>query len=230
MQSTLKNKTHIAIIMDGNRRWARLRGLAPADGHAAGAETLRAIVEAAPQHGITTLTVYAFSSDNWQRSSEETGALMALLKDYLDSQTEDLVRSGVRFSVIGRRDRLSPDLVREIERSEAATAWGDTMLLRLAIDYSSRDAILHAAREAPVDCTREQFAAGLGPDGDDVDLLIRTGNEQRLSDFLLWECAYAELYFTSCLWPDFGVQELAEAMGEFRRRERRFGGTSAEAA
>jgi undecaprenyl diphosphate synthase len=190
------------------------------------------VVEAGPAQGINTLTAYAFSSDNWRRSSEEAAALMELLRTYLDSQTEDLVRNGIRFSVIGRRDRLNPNLLEEIERSESVTAWGDTLHLRMAIDYSARDAILDAAQKATAECTRGQFEELLaeGKHAGNVDLLIRTGNEQRLSDFLLWECAYAELYFTPCLWPDFGTTELARAMQSFRRRERRFGGNTGQAA
>jgi undecaprenyl diphosphate synthase len=232
MQSSFDQKTHVAIIMDGNRRWARLRGVPAVMGHAAGVEALRTVIDVAPTQGITTLTVYAFSSGNWHRSSEETTALMELLYTYLDSQTEDLVQHGIRFSAIGRRNRLAPSLVREIERSESVTAWGDVLHLRVAIDYSARDTILGAAQKATAGYTQEQFGALLA-DGDgssNVDLLIRTGNEQRLSDFLLWECAYAELYFTPCLWPDFGPTDLAKAMKSFRQRERRFGGGAGQAA
>jgi undecaprenyl diphosphate synthase len=226
MQSSLDSRIHIAIIMDGNRRWAAARDVPAAAGHAAGAEALRRVVEAAPALGVTTLTAFAFSADNWRRSAHETATLMALLRRYLDDQADEMVRNGIRFSAIGRRDRLDAALLDEIARAEAITAWGDAMHLRVAIDYSARDAILAGARKAAADCTRQQFDALIadGAGATDVDLLIRTGNEQRLSDFLLWECAYAELYFTSCMWPDFDVAMLDRALQSFRRRQRRFGG------
>ena len=224
------NRMHVAVIMDGNRRWARARGLPDAAGHQAGVTALRRIVEAAPDFGIATLTLYAFSSDNWRRPEGEVQALMALMLAYLDSETEEMVRNGVRFSVIGRRDRLLPDLVAEIERTETLTAWGDGLNLRVAVDYSARAAILEAARRLPEDGSEADLAALVAGEAGDVDLLIRTGNEQRLSDFLLWECSYAELYFAPPLWPDFGEKDLAAAMAEFRRRDRRFGGASTRAA
>lgn len=234
MQSAhrMQNKpgTHVAVIMDGNRRWARARGLPDAAGHQAGVQALRRIVEAAPGEGIATLTVYAFSSDNWRRPESEVHALMALMLAYLDSETEEMVRNGVRFSAIGRRDRLVPGLVAEIERSETLTAWGDGLNLRVAVDYSARAAILEAARKLPPDGSDADLAALIAGKSGDVDLLIRTGNEQRLSDFLLWECSYAELYFASSLWPDFGEKELRAALEEFRRRDRRFGGAGVRAA
>jgi undecaprenyl diphosphate synthase len=223
MQSTLDNRIHLAIIMDGNRRWAASRGLGHAQGHEAGAEALRRIVEVAPNLGIGTLTVYAFASENWRRPKEETTAMMALFRRYLDSETETLVRDGVRLSVIGRRDRLDASLVAEIARSEAATEWGDAMHLRLAVDYSARAAILEAARQAGAGASVEDFAASLAGGCGDVDFLIRTANDHRLSDFLLWECAYAELFFSPCLWPDFGEKELAAALQDFRSRNRAAG-------
>ena len=223
MQSTLNDRIHLAIIMDGNRRWAASRGLGHAQGHEAGAEALRRIVEAAPNLGIATLTVYAFASENWRRPKDETAAMMALFWRYLDSETETLVRDGIRLSVIGRRDRLDPALVTEIQRSEAATEWGDAMHLRLAVDYSARASILEAARRAGASASAEDFAASLAGEGGDVDFLIRTANDHRLSDFLLWECAHAELCFTPCLWPDFGERELAAAMRDFHSRKRAAG-------
>jgi undecaprenyl diphosphate synthase len=223
MQSTLDQHIHLAIIMDGNRRWAANRGLGHLQGHEAGAEALRRIVEAAPNLGIGTLTVYAFASENWRRPREETQAMMALFRRYLDSETESLVRDGIRLSVIGRRDRLDPALVTEIERSEAATEWGDAMHLRLAVDYSARAAILEAARRMDANASPEDFTASLTGEGGDVDFLIRTANDHRLSDFLLWECAYAELLFTPCLWPDFGEKELAAALRDFQGRKRAAG-------
>jgi undecaprenyl diphosphate synthase len=154
---------------------------------------------------------------------------MALFHRYLDRETETLVRDGVRLSVIGRRDRLGEDLVAEVERTEAATEWGDALHLRLAVDYSGREAILDAARRAGVNASPEELGARLTGESGDVDLLIRTANDLRLSDFLLWECAFAELYFTPCLWPDFGAPDLAVALAEFRRRKRAAGITQAAA-
>jgi undecaprenyl diphosphate synthase len=220
MQSTLDGQIHLAIIMDGNRRWAAERGLGHVQGHEAGAEALRRIVEVAPNLGVGTLTVYAFASENWRRPQEETAAMMALFRRYLDNETEALVRDGIRLSVIGRRDRLDPTLVEEIARSEAATEWGDAMHLRLAVDYSARQAIVTAARRIGKDASDEEFAARLAGEAGDVDFLIRTANDHRLSDFLLWECAYAELMFTPCLWPDFGEKELAAALKDFHGRKR----------
>jgi undecaprenyl diphosphate synthase len=220
MQSALRNGTHVAIIMDGNRRWAAGRGLSHVEGHEAGAEALRHIVQAAPGHGIATLTVYAFASENWRRPGEESAAMMRLFSRYLDSETEALVRDGIRLSVIGRRDRLGQALIAEVERSESATEWGDAMHLRLAVDYSARAAIVDAARRTGPGVSAEEFASQLSGECGDVDFLIRTANDHRLSDFLLWECAYAELYFTPCLWPDFGEKELASALQDFRTRKR----------
>jgi undecaprenyl diphosphate synthase len=197
--------------MDGNGRWASRLALPRLAGHRAGAEALRAVVRAAPALGIGTLTAYTFSADNWKRPKEEVEGLMALLAWYLDDEIPRLVDSGVRLSVIGRRDRLPAALLDAIGRAEAAANGCDGLHLRLAIDYSSREAILRA-REGSLD--------ELLP----VDLLIRTGGEQRLSDFLLWECAYAELFFTRRMWPEFDANDLREAIRNFRSRERRFGG------
>jgi undecaprenyl diphosphate synthase len=215
-QST--SNIHVAIIMDGNGRWAEAQGLPRIAGHHAGAEAVRRVVEAAPDLSIGVLTLYAFSSDNWKRPPAEVDALLGLLEEYLDRERDECLINGVRIRVAGRRDRLPVTVLRAIERAEQETAAGRELQLRLAVDYSSRDAIVAAAaRGRP---GREEFARALGPE---VDLLIRTGGEQRLSDFLLWECAYAELYFTPCMWPDFGQEELAGAVREFRARERRFG-------
>jgi undecaprenyl diphosphate synthase len=232
MPSSLDRKLHVAIIMDGNGRWARRRGLTRSQGHEAGIEALRRVVRATPDLDVATLTVHAFSSDNWKRPEAEVAALMDLFRRYLDSETEDLVRDGVRLNFIGRRDRLPSDLIAEIERSEAATEWGDALHLRVAVDYSARDAILTAAHEAArlPELTRETFASLLSHRVPDVDLLIRTSGEQRLSDFLLWECAYAEFYFTEKLWPDFDAADLAEAVEAFHRRERRFGALASDVA
>jgi undecaprenyl diphosphate synthase len=207
--------------MDGNGRWASTRGLPRVAGHRAGAEALRRTVEAAPDLGIGLLTVYAFSSDNWRRPQPEVSALMKMFHTYLRREEAKCVQKGVRVSVIGRRDRLPRLLLPVIEECESATAHGKKLHLRLAIDYSSRDAILAAAAALQGEITREAVSEALGPR--DVDLLIRTGGEQRLSDFMLWECAYAELVFSPVMWPDFSASDLAAAVGEFRSRERRFG-------
>ena len=232
MQSTARPRAgcHVAIIMDGNGRWATRRALPRSAGHRAGVKTVRRVVEAAPALGIGMLTLYAFSSDNWRRPETEVGALMGLLRHYLRADVRELIDNGVRLTVIGRRDRLPAGLAEEIARVERASAHGNRIDLQIAIDYSSRDAITAAAArwlaaQAP---SREAFAGLLaGPAAavsPDVDLLIRTGGEKRLSDFLLWESAYAELYFTDTLWPDFAADDLRAAMTEFCRRERRFGG------
>ncbi len=207
--------------MDGNGRWASARGLPRVAGHRAGAEALRRTVEAAPDLGIGVLTVYAFSSDNWRRPQPEVSALMKMFHLYLRREQARCVDKGVRVSVIGRRDRLPRLLLPAIDECESATAQGRRLNLRLAVDYSSRDAILDAACALKGKATREKLSEALG--GPDVDLLIRTGGEQRLSDFLLWECAYAELLFTPLMWPDFKASDLAAAVQEFHSRERRFG-------
>lgn len=222
---------HLAIIMDGNGRWAKARGLPRTAGHREGAKAVQRTVEAAVELEVGTLTLYAFSSDNWQRPREEISALMRLLETYLKKETSRCVKNGVRLSVIGRRDRLDPRIVRAIERSEIRTQGGRKLHLRIAIDYSAREAIASAAAllEDSKDLSPQHFtfllnqAIHSNPAAPDVDLLIRTSGEQRLSDFLLWECAYSELYFTSQLWPDFGKEGLVEALEEYQRRERRFG-------
>lgn len=221
-------KFHVAIIMDGNGRWATRKGLPRQAGHAEGVEALGRVIEAAPAQDIDTLTVYAFSADNWQRPKTEVGALMGLLRRYVETEVRRLVESGTRLTVIGRRDRLAPDIAAAIARAEALTAGGTKLNLRVAVDYSARDAIIRAAAAAAGngDLSRDGFACLLTGSAEhhDVDLLIRTGGEKRLSDFLLWECAYAELYFTDRLWPDFGAEDLAAAVAAFHGRERRFGG------
>ena len=222
---------HVAIIMDGNGRWAAHRGKPRTAGHVAGARAVRRAVEHARRRGIAVLTLYAFSSDNWSRPEEEVSALMALFRRYLAAEVPRCVEHGIRLSVIGRRDRLSPQLRRAIGAAERATRDGDRLHLRLAVDYSARDLIVSAAtRLAGVaDGSRERFALALAEvthsadDHGDVDLLIRTGGEQRLSDFLLWECAYAELVFLRGMWPEFSEQDFDAALSEFGGRERRFG-------
>jgi undecaprenyl diphosphate synthase len=228
------DRLHVAIIMDGNGRWAKQRGLTRTRGHEAGIEALRRVVRAAPDLEIGTLTVFAFSSDNWRRQEAEVNGLLELLRLYLEAETNELVSNDVKLTVFGRRDRLPENLVAEIQRAEAATEWGGGLHLRVAVDYSGREAILRAAASAGVlaQLSVENFSTLVAGEAEipDVDLLIRSSGEQRLSDFLLWECAYAELYFTPCLWPDFGETELQEAIGEFRKRERRFGAVPAMAA
>jgi undecaprenyl diphosphate synthase len=236
MQSTREWKAksadfHVAMIMDGNGRWATRRGLPRIAGHRAGVETVRRMAEAAPELGITKMTLFAFSSDNWRRPRDEVGALMALLQTYLDAETDRLIESDIRLTVIGRRDRLPMQLVKNIAAAESATAAGQGLRLRIALDYSARHAITHAAcalgAAASSLSTFGRFITQSTEDDDsapEVDLLIRTGGEKRLSDFLLWESAYAELWFTDRMWPEFGVDDLKDAIGEFRRRERRFGG------
>ncbi len=227
---------HVAIIMDGNGRWATARGRFREFGHRQGALAVRRVVEGAPTAGIGILTLYAFSSDNWRRPPREVRALMSLFRRYLRSEVQELRDQGVRLQVIGRRDRLPSTVVRAIEEAEAATAPGSRLLLRLAVDYSARHALVEAARRCPHpgSLDNEGLARAMGEaihggtDGaPDVDLLIRTGGEQRLSDFLLWECAYAELAFTPRMWPDFTAGDLEAAVAEFRRRDRRFGAVAA---
>ena len=220
---------HVAIIMDGNGRWAQARGLPRVAGHRAGADNVRRIVRAAPGLGIGTLTLYAFSADNWQRPQPEVSTLMRLLHEYLLAETARCAAHGIRVSMIWRRDRLTRALREAIEAAEADTANGTALHLRLAVDYSARESIFRAACRfyKVTEVSRESFTRVLGEvnhDGaHDVDLLVRTGGEQRLSDFLLWESAYAELVFSERMWPEFTSEDLAAAVAEFRARERRFG-------
>lgn len=219
---------HVAIIMDGNGRWARARGKPRASGHRAGAEAVRRTVEAAARGSVSVLTLYAFSSDNWGRPGEEVEQLLTLFESHLRSEARRCLANGIRLRVIGRRDRLPGTLVDAVEGAEALTARGSEMLLRIAVDYSARDSILAAASGPPALRDRADFAEALarvihGGEPRDVDLLIRTGGEHRLSDFLLWESAYAELYFTDRMWPDFDEDDLAKALAWFHGRERRFG-------
>jgi len=235
------NGIHVGIIMDGNGRWANARGWQRVAGHRAGAKSVRKIVEAAPDLGIGTLTLYAFSADNWKRPRPEVTALMHLFSEYLQKEVAELAANGVKLRAIGRRDRLNKSLVHEIEIAERETEGGDRMLLRLAVDYSAREAIVNAASLAALryaagtlngdavqpltaeDFRRELATAICADSVPDLDLLIRTGGEQRISDFLLWEAAYAEFIFTPRMWPDFDGADLAAAVAEFHRRDRRFG-------
>jgi undecaprenyl diphosphate synthase len=222
---------HVAIIMDGNGRWGVGQQLTRADGHRAGVEALRRTVEAAPELGVTTLTVFAFSCDNWRRPAPEVSTLIALLRAYLASDGARLVADGVRLVMLGRRDRLPADLVAEIAAYEAASLHGRRMTLRIAFDYSARAAIAAAAQALGPDATLEDLDRLIaGPAGSAVDLMIRTGAEQRLSDFLLWECAYAELWFTDRMWPQFTEADFARAIDDFQQRERRFGALPRSAA
>jgi undecaprenyl diphosphate synthase len=234
VRSEVHKQLHVAIIMDGNGRWATRRGLPRVAGHRAGVATVRRVVEHAPDLGIRWLTLYAFSSDNWNRPADEVESLFWLLRTYLRREAERLRQSSVRLEIIGRRDRLDKLLLREISRAEEATAEGHRLHLRIAVDYSSRDAITRAAvgmavalsRDHPTsaDLLRPMLAQALTAESGEVDLLIRTGGEKRLSDFLLWESAYAELLFTDRTWPDFDASDLDAALAEFKHRERRFGG------
>ncbi|MBL8960093.1 MAG: di-trans,poly-cis-decaprenylcistransferase [Gemmatimonadetes bacterium] len=226
------------MIMDGNGRWANQRGRPRTAGHIAGARTVRQMVEHARRSQIRVLTLYAFSSDNWSRPQDEVDALMRLFRRHLAAETPKCQENDIRISVVGRRDRLSPELRRSIDAAEEATRECQSLHLRLAVDYSARDTMVRAAASVPpgVSMTREDFATLLASvnhdDGSagDVDLLIRTGGEQRLSDFLLWECAYAELYFSRRMWPEFSTADFDAAVEDFRARDRRFGGLSRQVA
>ncbi|MGH7650376.1 MAG: di-trans,poly-cis-decaprenylcistransferase [Gemmatimonadaceae bacterium] len=236
--SNSQSGIHVAIIMDGNGRWANARGRPRTAGHIAGARVVRKIVEAAPDCGVGMLTLYAFSADNWSRPSREVALLMRLFRRYLVAETDRCVTNDVRMRIIGRRDRIPGELLRAIIAAEDATRHCKRLDLRIAVDYSARDAMVRAAQLLHgVDrVTRDDLYRAMCEvdhwtgERRDVDLLIRTGGEQRLSDFLLWECAYAELYFTDRRWPDFTPADLEHAVGEFHTRERRFGAVPEAAA
>ena len=221
---------HVAIIMDGNGRWARQRGLPRTAGHRAGADAVDRTVSAAAQHGVDVLTVYAFSCANWQRPRAEVHSLFSLFRRYLEEQTRRCLEQSIRLNIIGRRDRLDRALLALIKSAEQSTAHCTRMILRIAIDYSAQWSLVQASQASRHvgHIEHEEFARQLAavnhaiPAGD-VDLLIRTGGEKRMSDFLLWECAYAELHFLSKLWPDFDGDDFASALLEFSARERRFG-------
>ncbi len=222
---------HVAIIMDGNGRWARQRGLPRSAGHRQGAKAVRRVTETAAEQDIGVLTLYAFSSDNWQRPTAEVRVLMSLLEEYLYKEIPRCLDNGIRLNVIGRRDRLQNSLVKAIKHAEAATAQQERMLLRVAVDYSARYSIAmagaHLATKQSIEIedmwpALEQVTHSVAGAGA-VDLLIRTGGEQRLSDFLLWECAYAELLFVEKMWPDYSGGDLIQALEQFSTRERRYG-------
>jgi undecaprenyl diphosphate synthase len=233
MQSESRKGLHVAIIMDGNGRWATQRGLPRVAGHRAGVASVRRVVERSLDLGIARLTLYAFSSDNWRRPASEVQSIFWLLRAFLRLETDRLRRRGVRLKVIGRRDRLPKSVLHEIDKAESITATQRCLQLCVAIDYSSRDAIARAVigvnaslsniESSAPDLFQPLLAKALTGEGREVDLLIRTGGEKRLSDFLLWESAYAELLFTDRMWPDFEVADFDSALDEFSRRERRFG-------
>lgn len=225
---------HVAIIMDGNGRWAKARGLPRTAGHKRGAEAVRRTVECARELGISYLTLYAFSSENWKRPQGEVTDLMGLLRLYLRNEVKTLHKNGIRLKIIGDRSRLGPDIVSLIEESEEKTAANAAMTLVLALSYGGRQEIVEAARRLAADVAEGRlspaevdeaalsgrlFTAGMP----DPDLIIRTSGEQRISNFLLWQCAYAELAFLDVLWPDFGRDDLIAAIRDFHGRERRFG-------
>ncbi|MFN7416770.1 MAG: polyprenyl diphosphate synthase [Alphaproteobacteria bacterium] len=226
---------HVAIVMDGNGRWAQKRGLPRTLGHRAGVEALRRTVAAAPDLGVRWLTVYGFSTENWSRPAAEVRELMALPKRYFDSDLKRLEREGVRVRAVGRREGLAPDLVALLNEAEQRTAHNDRFFLQIAFNYGGQADIADAARRLaeaaaagrldPVTITESVFAGSLSTAGLPLpDLIIRPSGEQRLSNFLLWEAAYAELVFQDVLWPDYDAASLADAITAFRSRDRRFGG------
>ncbi|MBN8553376.1 MAG: di-trans,poly-cis-decaprenylcistransferase [Caulobacterales bacterium] len=222
---------HVALIMDGNGRWAKARGLPRTLGHRAGVEALKRTVQAAPDLGLTCLTVFGFSTENWRRPAAEVSELMGLVRAYVESDLDRLVREGVRLRIPGRHEGLPDDIREIVERAEARTARNDRFLLQVAFNYGSRADIVDAARrfaesgEDSASLTEERFERLLSTAGaPPVDLVVRTSGEHRLSNFLMWEAAYAELLFQDIFWPDYGREALAEAIEAFRMRERRFGG------
>jgi undecaprenyl diphosphate synthase len=226
---------HVAIIMDGNGRWAEARGLPRVEGHRAGAGAVRTVTEEARRVGLQALTLYAFSMQNWQRPPDEVAALMALLGEFLEAERETMIRNEIRFNVIGEIGRLPAPLQQRIDAVKAATAKGERMVLTLALSYGGQEELVHAARAAAArkgaalqgaDLEAELWTAGLP----ELDLLVRTGGEHRISNFLLWQSAYAEIHFTDAHWPDFGERELLAALEDFQGRERRYGRTSAQLA
>ena len=226
---------HVAIIMDGNGRWAKARGLPRSFGHRAGVQALQRTVESAPQFGVDRLTVFGFSTENWRRPAQEVNDLLGLLKSYVKSDLDRLVREGVNVRVLGRREGLPDDILEVIERAESQTAHNDRFRLQVAFNYGGRADIVDAARSLardvnagllrPADVTEELFASRLSTSGESPpDLIIRTSGEQRISNFLLWEAAYAEFVFQDVYWPDYGPAELKDAVEEYQRRVRRYGG------
>ncbi len=218
---------HVAIIMDGNGRWAKKRMLPRAMGHKRGVETVRNIVRAAGELGLETLSLYAFSSENWKRPEEEINDLMGLMRDFIKSDLDTFAKNDVRLKIIGDYKALSPDIVEMLEESIARTSKNSRTTLAVALNYGSQDEMVRAARAAAAqgEISASSIEANLDTAGlPPLDLLIRTSGEQRLSNFMLWQAAYAEFWFTETLWPDFSKGELAAALNEFARRERRYGG------
>jgi len=228
---------HVAIIMDGNGRWAKARGLTRSLGHRSGVNALKRTVGAAPSLGIDRMTVFGFSTENWRRPADEVSELMALMKLYFETDLARLAREGVRVRIVGRREGLSRDVLDIIQRAENRTAHNDRFLLQVAFNYGGRADIADAARKLavaardgtldPAAIDETVFQAALSTAGS-PDLIIRTSGELRLSNFLLWEAAYAELIFQNVLWPDYGPEHLAAAVEEFRKRERRYGGVGVD--
>lgn len=230
---------HVAIVMDGNGRWAKRRGMPRQLGHPKGVEAIRKVVEAAPDQGVRWLTLYAFSTENWRRPAGEVAEVMRLLKLYVNSDLDKLIREGVRVRILGRRDGLPPDIAEIVERAETKTAHNDRFFLQVAFNYGGRADIADAARSlaadlaagkiAAEDITEDALEARLSTGGlPSPDLVVRTSGEQRLSNFLLWESAYSEFVFSDVLWPDFTPAHLGEAIAEFNTRERRYGGAVAD--
>lgn len=230
---------HAAIIMDGNGRWAKRRGMPRALGHRAGVNALKRTVEGAPSAGVGVLTVFGFSTENWRRPAQEVSELMGLLKAYVESDLDRLSREGVRVRIIGRRTGLSPDVLEVIERAERRTARNDRFLLQVAFNYGGQADIADAARRfaervergeaRAADLDEAMFGSFLSTSAAPApDLIVRTSGEHRISNFLLWECAYAELVFQDVLWPDYGPEHLAAAVAEYRSRDRRYGGIAAD--
>lgn len=234
MTDSTNKLQHIAIIMDGNGRWAKKRGLPRSVGHKKGAEVVKEITRAAGELGVKYLTLYAFSTENWQRDPEEVATLMGLLRDYLKSDLKEIQENGVRIIFIGERQMLDADIVEQMAKIEAETAHNDKMTLCIAISYGARQEIVNAARKIavlsrrgdilPEDVDIKMFSDMLyTKDVPDPDLVIRTSGEQRISNYLLWQIAYAEFFFTPTLWPDFGKEELERIINDFNTRERRYG-------
>ena len=225
---------HIAIILDGNGRWAKKRGLPRTAGHAVGAETFRKIATYCKNIGVEYLTVYAFSTENWSRPQDEVGTIMKLLSRYLQEAIDTMERDHIKMKVFGDVSALSPELQTMVEKTNEISSRYEGFQANICLNYGGRDEIIHAAKryakdlaegKADAELTEEQFSDYMYSAGvPDPDLLIRPGGEQRISNFLLWQCAYAEFYFTDVLWPDFDSDELDRAIGEFRRRDRRYGG------
>mgnify|MGYP001810719980 CR=1 FL=1 len=231
---------HVAIILDGNGRWAKARGLPRTAGHKKGVDAVRRVITAARELGVRYLTLFGFSSENWRRPADEVGELMRLLRFYLRSEIAELHRNGVRLRIVGDRARLAPDIVQLIEAGEDRTAGNEGLTVMVALSYGGRQEIVDAAKRLaseaaqgrldPAAIDEAAFAERLyAPDVPDPDLVIRTSGEKRISNFLLWQAAYAEFLFTDTLWPDFEKSDLEAAIDEYHRRERRFGATTAGA-